>query len=197
MEIWKDIEGFEGIYQISSYGRVKSFKKNKQGYILSNKNKTGWYLNIVLTSENSWKSVKIHRLVAEAFIPNPDNKPEINHVDGNKQNNRADNLEWVTGSENVKHAISMNPDMIKGMNKYNKYSKPKTVQQFNLDGELMAEYPNCKLASQITGVCQRNIYSVASQEEYSPGLTRSQAGGFIWRFKEKEGIDNETQSIIK
>lgn len=187
MEVWKDIKGFEGIYQISSHGRIKSFKKNKKGYILSNRNKNGWYLNVVLTSKDNWRSVKIHRLVAESFIPNPDNKPEVNHKDGDKQNNKVENLEWVTESENMNHAINMNPNIVKGMNHYNKYSRPKTVQQFNFDGELMAEYPNCKLASEITGVCQRNIHAVAAQEEYKPGLTRSQAGGFVWRFKEEEG----------
>lgn len=183
MEAWKDIKGFEGIYQISNMGRVKSFKADPNGRILSIKNSKGDYLNIVLCHGNKRRSVKVHRLVAEAFIPNPDNKPEVNHKDGNKQNNRADNLEWVTRRENHRHALDRNPNMIKGIIRYNRYTRPKTIQQFSLDGNFVAEYPNAAEASRVTGICQRNILQVANMDEYRPGKTRRQAGGFIWRFK--------------
>lgn len=183
METWKDIKGFEGIYQISNMGRLKSFKGGPRGRILSNKNSNGGYFSVVLCYGTKRRYTRIHRLVAEAFVPNPHNKPEVNHIDGNKQNNRADNLEWVTRAENHSHAIKMNPNMIKGMIRYNRYTRPKTIQQFSLDGNFVAEYPNAAEASRVTGICQRNILQVANRDEYRPGKTRRQAGGFIWRFK--------------
>ncbi|SPF51194.1 conserved hypothetical protein [Candidatus Desulfosporosinus infrequens] len=187
MELWKDIEGFEGVYQISTKGRLKSFKKLREGFILSNKNSKKDYLSVVLTHKGRVRYARIHKLVAEAFIANVNNKPQINHKDGNKQNNKVENLEWVSGSENVIHAISIHPNMLKGMNKYNKFIRPNAIQQYNLNGELLAEYPNAQEAFRLTGVCGRNILQVASETEYKPGLTRKQAGGFIWRFKERKG----------
>lgn len=183
METWKDIKGFEGIYQISNMGRVKSFKADPNGRILSIKNSKGDYLNIVLCHGNKRRSVKVHRLVAEAFIPNPDNKPEVNHKDGNKQNNRVENLEWVTRIENQRHALAHNPNILKGMVQYNRYIRPRTIQQFTMDGRFVAEYANSTEAEKATGVCQRNILQVAGREEYKPGKIRKQAGGYIWRFK--------------
>lgn len=183
METWKDIKGFEGIYQISNMGRVKSFKADPNGRILSIKNSKGDYLNIVLCHGNKRRSVKVHRLVAEAFIPNPDNKPEVNHKDGNKQNNRVGNLEWATRIENQRHALALNPNILKGMVQYNRYIRPRTIQQFTMDGRFVAEYANSTEAEKATGVCQRNILQVANRDEYRPGKTRRQAGGYIWRFK--------------
>lgn len=194
IETWKDIKGFEGVYQISSLGNLKSFKEDKNGRILSNKNSKGDYLSVVLEKRSEHKThkryVRIHRLVAEAFMSNPENKTQINHIDGNKQNNNVKNLEWVTPSENIKHAIRLNPNMVKGMNIYNTYTRPKTIQQFSLDEILLGEFPNSKEAERVTGVCHRNILQVASGDEYKPGKVRKQAGGYIWRFKDESGDDN-------
>ena len=99
MEIWKNVPEFNGIYQISNLGRLKSFKEIKSGRILSNINRQGGYLSVVLQYKGFIRYTRIHRLVAETFISNPDNKPEVNHIDGNKQNNCVDNLEWVTRKE--------------------------------------------------------------------------------------------------
>ena len=113
MEEWKDIEGYEGYYQISSHGRVRSVNRyvrhpsgkqaQKRGRIFRNgwKNKS---LIAGLTKEGKSRGFLIYRLVAKAFIPNPDNKPEVNHIDGNRMNNHISNLEWSTRSENEKHA---------------------------------------------------------------------------------------------
>lgn len=121
-EIWRDIEGYEGLYQISNLGRIKRVaraSKNKGTYgsmyqykekILSpqeNKRRFGYY-EISLHKNKKEKRFKIHRLVACAFVPNPNNKPEVNHIDGDKRNNKATNLEWVTSSENKKHAWNHN-----------------------------------------------------------------------------------------
>ncbi len=184
MEIWKDINGFEGIYQVSNKGRLKSFKQYPDGYILSTKNKKGDYLSVVLAGGGNVRYTRIHRLVAEAFIPNPKNLPEVNHKDCDKQNNRAENLEWITRTGNHIHAIKHNPDIIKGMNHYNRFVRPKTILQYSLDSKLLAEFPNSIAAGKATGVCYRNILQVAGKDEYRPGLTRSQAGGYIWKFRD-------------
>ena len=113
-EVWKDIEGYEGLYQVSTCGNIKSLakpRKNGNGRCYIQKEKllkqsftsTG-YKKVELYKDGKRKSFKVHRLVAIAFIPNPDNKPEVNHIDGNKINNNIDNLEWVTSSENTIHA---------------------------------------------------------------------------------------------
>ena len=181
-EIWKDVKGFEGIYQISNKGRLKSFKQHAKGKILSNKNKNGDYLSIVLCKGGKVRSTRIHRLVAEAFIPNPNGKPQINHKDSNRQNNNVGNLEWVTAKENSQHAIKANPGMVAGLIEYRKKFKPKRVAQTNLNGKLVYIYMSAKHAGRCTGVCSRNILQVANRTEYKPGLTRKQAGGWGWRF---------------
>ena len=106
-EVWRWIRGYEGLYQISNYGRLKSFPRKGTGKeikILRPKLKKNGYLEISLRKKGVRKSYSIHRLVAEAFIPNPENKPHVNHKDGNKFDNYFENLEWVTQLENMEHA---------------------------------------------------------------------------------------------
>ena len=182
-EIWKDIPNFEGIYKVSNKGRVHSFAHYKKGIIMSNVNKTGGYFATTLRFQGKIRHVRVHVLVAEAFVPNPDNKPEVNHKDLNKQNNCIWNLEWVTRQENVVHSIKNNPSHTKGMNNYNQNVRPKTILQVSFDGQIVNEFKNSTEAESFTGVCHRNILQVASQDEYKPGKTRKQAGGFIWRYK--------------
>lgn len=105
-EIWKDIDGYEGLYKVSSYGNVLSLKycgSNRKHLLAPNIDHRG-YLMAHLSKRGKTKTFKIHRLVASAFIPNPDNLPQVNHKDGDKLNNCVDNLEWCTCSYNVKHA---------------------------------------------------------------------------------------------
>jgi hypothetical protein len=99
-EIWKDIAGYEGHYMVSNTGKVYSYKRKK---VLSPS--TQGYHQVCLCKNGKVRSFHIHRLVAEAFIPNPENKPEVNHIDHNTDNNYADNLEWVTKFENYKAYI--------------------------------------------------------------------------------------------
>ena len=99
-EIWKNINGFEGLYEISNYGRVRTIKTQLIRSPFYHKKK---YLKVTLQKKNHKKHYRIHRLVAQAFIPNPDNKSEVNHKDFNKINNFVDNLEWTSGEENRSH----------------------------------------------------------------------------------------------
>jgi len=103
-EIWKDIQGFEGLYKISNFGRVLSFKKGKMKNLCIDKD---GYLVVNLYKKNKNHNKKVHRLVADAFIPNPNNLPEVNHKNENndKANNYVDNLEWCTKSKNMKHSF--------------------------------------------------------------------------------------------
>lgn len=98
-EIWKDIAGLEGLYQVSTYGRVKSLKYGKERILKQSKNSSG-YLTVSLYIEGKTFSKVVHRLVAIAFIPNPENKIEVNHIDEDKKNNRLENLNWMTSKEN-------------------------------------------------------------------------------------------------
>lgn len=99
-EIWKDIEKYEGKYKVSSYGNVKNVRNNK----ILKFNKSPFYYQVALSVDGARKCIKIHRLVASAFIKNEHNKPEVNHIDGNRYNNRVENLEWVTAKENSIHS---------------------------------------------------------------------------------------------
>jgi hypothetical protein len=108
-EIWKDIEGFEGLYQVSNLGRVKSFDTTdklgriRKGRVLKPHRHPQGYLLVTLCKNGKHKNHKTHRVVAQAFIPNPENKPEVNHIDENKTNNNVNNLEWSTRKENLNH----------------------------------------------------------------------------------------------
>ena len=107
MEKWKNIKGYEGRYQISTFGRVRSFinnshQKYKTPKILQDSVNKGYHF-VRLQKNGQIKNKLVHRLVAEAFLPNPNSKLEVNHKDGNKSNNHVLNLEWATHSENVSH----------------------------------------------------------------------------------------------
>lgn len=115
LEEWKDIEGYEGLYQVSNFGRVRSFTKNKDGYILNPiDNKLGYFRVSLWNKRGIEKRWRVNRLVALMFIPNPNNYNEVNHIDCNTKNNTVLNLEWCDHSYNVKHSYLIHKHQQRG-----------------------------------------------------------------------------------
>lgn len=149
-EIWKDIAGYEGLYQVSNFGRVKSLNYNgsRKDKIMVPYNVHG-YRRIRISREKQAVSVGVHRLVAQAFILNPENKPQVNHIDGDKSNNNVSNLEWVNSSENTRHAYRVLGHRASG-------GRPKKRIK-NLDtGEI---FSSVKEAATLTGTNRTSIIS--------------------------------------
>ena len=137
-EEWKDIKDYEGLYQVSNWGRMMSLNYRKTGkskLMKLMKNKKG-YLTVVFHKNGEYKRYLVHRLVAEHFIPNPDNLPQVNHLDEDKTNNSVDNLEWCDNKENSNHGTRN--ERISSANTNGKLSK--TVLQFTLSGDLIREW---------------------------------------------------------
>lgn len=178
-EIWKDIKGFEGLYQVSNMGKVKTFNwRNCHKIRFLNTFDTDGYLRVCLTKDKKQHKVLLHRLIAEAFIPNPDNKEYINHIDGNKRNNSVSNLEWVTPKENVNHAIKygLRPLICKVKRykgKDNPISKP--VIQKSLNGDFIKQWGCASEVTNILGIKARYIQSCCRGE-------RKEYSGYVWEY---------------
>lgn len=179
VEVWKDIPGYEGLYQISNLGRVKSLERWVQNYgklqhhpekIKVPANRGDGYQALILYKDNKGKNRYIHRLVAEAFLPNPNNKMTVNHVNGNKSDNRAENLEWSTYAENNKHAYDTGlNDETHRRNRKGSFK----VAQYDKDMNLIKEYPSIREAERQTGIdCQSICLGIKKGWKY---------GGFIWK----------------
>ena len=180
MEIWKPTS-FEG-YEVSNFGNVRSVdrvitdkngvKYRRKGKMLSQNLDHKGYKRVQI--KNKW--VPVHRLVAEAFIPNPENKPQVNHKDCNKHNNHVDNLEWVTNAENHKHKMEngMHINSVKGLRRYTR-SIQKRVAQYTLDGEFVAKYESINEAARSV-----NTYAIIISEVCRG--KRKSCKGFLWKF---------------
>lgn len=163
MEKWKIIEGYEGLYEVSSLGRIR----NNKGKILKPiKSSTVNYYTVNLYKNGKSKSFLIHRLVARAFVPNPNNLPQVNHKDENKFNNEASNLEWCTCTYNL---------MYNGRSKRVGRTKSKKLLQLSLDGQIIKEWPSKKEAV-------RNGYNEGSIYRCICGKLRTHKG-FKWKYK--------------
>lgn len=187
MEIWKDVKGYEGIYQVSNKGRIKSLSRYERGRngkpcfrkekILKGQVSQYGYRRIQLFKDSKVKFPGVHRVVAEAFIPNPENKPQVNHKDGNKLNNNVENLEWVTQSENMKHALELGlykPNVESARKKANKVRLTK-VNQYDFNGNYLRSFNSVKEAAKHVGVHQSGISNNLR------GVSKS-AGGYVWKY---------------
>lgn len=159
MEEWRDIAGYEGLYQVSNLGRVRSlnYRQTKRRKILKSLNKE--YKSVGLYKDNKSKMLAIHRLVAEAFIPNIDNLPCVNHIDKDKHNNNANNLEWCTCQYNTQ------------------YSKAIPVIQYDLQDNYIQEFVSSAEAQRKTKIGRNHICECCKGK-------RKTAGGYVWRYKD-------------
>jgi hypothetical protein len=186
-EFWKDIEGYEGIYQVSNLGRVRSLPRKayrfdsrlgvETSYSIPGKIKAQYiekhgYKCIGLSSggRKSTKIYLVHRLVAKAFIPNPEGLPFINHKDENKQNNCVDNLEWCDNDYNIHYGTGIARRSV---------NQQKQIEQIDMQGNVVAVHDGIVKASEATGISRSNIGKCCK------GISRHKtAGGYRWRYKE-------------
>lgn len=173
-EIWRPIKGYEGLYEISNYGRVKSLKCHKERLRTPTKRNKD-YLGVSLCKNGKQETKLVHRLVAEAFIPNPDNLPCVNHKDENPTNNVIDNIEWCSYKYNDLYG-TRNERILqtKKMKKCCNAEKP--VLQYTLDGEFVAEYKSILDAARLTSTSKQII-------SYCCNNQIKKRKGFIWKFK--------------
>lgn len=173
-EIWKDINGYEELYQVSNFGNVKSlnYRNTDEEKILKNRKDKGGYLRVFLCKNKKRKYYLIHRLVALAFIPNPDNKPCIDHINTDRTDNRVCNLQWCSHKEN-----SNNPNTKNKVMSYSNY-KSKPIIQFSKDGELIRKWDCIRDVQREMGINNASISECCNGK-------RKTAGGYIWRYHYK------------
>lgn len=178
-EIWKDIKDYPN-YMVSNLGNVKNIKTGK---ILKNRKNTKAYLYVGLCKNGKVKQYLVHRLVAEHFIPNPDNLPQIDHINTNKIDNRVENLRWVTAKENNNNPLTLNKMKIAKTGNLNPMygitgannSRSIVVLQFTKDGELIKKWNSAMDVQRELGIEHSNISRCCK------GKLKS-VGGYIWRY---------------
>lgn len=190
-EIWRDVPDFEGLYEISNLGRVKSKARNIRTFLKYNYHNhpikerilkigtTKGYASVGLCKDGKMYNKALHRLLAKAFIPNPNNYPIINHKDGNKLNNRLDNLEWCTYKHNTQEAYRL------GLNNISEkhieavrelgFKSGKKVAQMDLEGNIIKTYDSGRQASLELGISQGDISLVCNGR-------RNYVKGYKWKY---------------
>ena len=181
-EIWKDIQGYEGYYQVSNLGRVKSlnYKRTKKEKILKPNITKVNYQQVHLCKNKQIKILYIHRLVAEMFIPNPNNFPIINHKDENPMNNIYSNLEWCDKKYNLNYGTAQE-------RKAQKHNKP--ILQFDLDSNFIKEYESITQASKELNIKIDYISSCCLGR-------RRKTKGYVFKFKNDKDALKKYKEII-
>lgn len=178
-EVWADVKGYEGSYQVSNASNVRSVTRtivynDGRQYIYPSKIMTqlktvkGYY-TVNLTLHNKTKRCYVHRLVAEAFIPNPENKPQVNHKDTNKSNNDISNLEWCTNEENIRHAYNNNL-----------IPNRRPVLQYDLEGHFIRRWNSITEVKKELNI--NHISDVCNGK-------RNKCGGYVWRYVDETSSD--------
>ena len=189
-EIWKDIEGYEGIYQVSNLGRVRSLDRHiikphpkngvptkyfQRGRIIITHPGRNEYIKVMLKNEGTKKNFMVHRLVAKSFVSGYFEGADVNHKDCNRMNNQADNLEWVTRIENLMYHTPNNETPMEQIHK----SQRKPVIQMTIDGDFIREWPSIHSVHKELRIDSKSIKGCCD------GLSRyKHAGGFRWKYKE-------------
>lgn len=184
IEEWKTIIGFED-YQVSSLGRVRSFKYNNIYYLnpMIRGNKGQQYKCVKLFNGKDTKVFAVHRLVATAFINNPNNYPIVNHKDENKFNNKATNLEWCTYQYNC---IYNNVHIMRGLRMRNRSDLSKPVEMYSLNGEFLKVFPSLRDAGRFIGR-PNNVSDITRCciGYKKNGTPVHQAYGYVWKWKDE------------
>jgi hypothetical protein len=178
MEIWKDVVGYEGLYQVSNLGRLKSPpKKGHKGCIMKPSIKKDGYVRIQLIKCSKYKTLYVHRIVAEAFLQHDSERNEVNHIDGNKSNNKLENLEWVTSKQNIEHSIKTGLRKSSGMKgRFGKLSpKSKSILQLSACGKVIRKWDSISDAARELRCSPQSICSVLSGRKKS-------CKGYLWEY---------------
>ena len=174
MEIWKNIPSYDGVYQVSNLGRIKNLKS---GMILKPQERRHGYLSVWLYGNGKRKQLSIHRIVAEAFCNHPVGKDEVNHINEDKQDNRAENLEWVSHKENSVHGTRQKR-IGEGQRKRTDHVKP--IEQLDMDGNVIARYPSMKAMEDATGFNKSNVCNFIRGKN-----NNTHQYGYKWRYATK------------
>lgn len=175
-EIWKSIKDYEGLYEVSNLGRVRRLKKDKEFILKPIINKFG-YLQVSLSKNNIVKNHRIHRLVAEAFISNPDNKPDVDHINTIRIDNRVENLRWVTKQEN------QNNELTRNHLRNNRITK---IVQLDLNGKLIKIWDGAVDVEKDLGISRMSIGKCCRGEMKT-------YKGYIWMFYEDYNNMNDEE----
>ena len=182
MEVWRDIQGYEGLYQVSNKGRVKSVERYdslgravKERILYQHKEKKG-YMRVSLSKFGIQSYFKVHRLVANAFIENHDKLPQINHIDEDKCNNTVSNLEWCTNQYNSSYGTRVDRILSsRGQSRKQKPNGRRKISQYTRDGVLLKTWDNAKEVKKSIGIDNGDIAKCCK------GIYK-QVGGYRWKY---------------